>query len=537
MPPTRLTVLAGTATPPTPRPDEQVIHLRDLKRWVRSGAIAKHLFRYAGVTLRCADVGLVPRPLTAAILLRVLSRGPCAFEDEQGRRLVVGPWMLLSLAWASLRQCIEKPAMRRAAAAELDGLERAKPQAACRLPAADLERGRVVYIYADLTLGIKTGGAVSHVTGVLNALAHGPAAPVLIAATAPPTLDKRVTVRLVRPTGPWDGFEGMALRFNQEIVSHTRGAVTDGSVSFIYQRNTVNTFAGLVLARALQRPLVVEFNGSEVWAQRHWGKPLRDEKMAARVERLMLTSADVVVAVSETIRDELTAMGVGPSRIVVNPNGVDAERYRPDIDGTPVRERCGLGNATVIGFIGTFGKWHGAEVLVEAVAELLRETPQLRGRIKLLMIGDGERARPARDLAARLSLDDTAVFTGPVPQDQGPSHLAACDILAAPHVPNPDGSPFFGSPTKLFEYMAMGRGIVASRLGQIARVLDDGRNALLVEPGDARSLATGLRKVIESPDMRTEMGAAARRDAVERHTWDRHTRRIVDKVRECCACD
>ena len=62
-----------------------------------------------------------------------------------------------------------------------------------------------------------------------------------------------------------------------------------------------------------------------------------------------------------------------------------------------------------------------------------------------------------------------AVLTGLVPQEDGPEHLAACDILASPHVPNADGTPFFGSPTKLFEYMAMGKGIVASNLGSDRR--------------------------------------------------------------------
>ena len=68
----------------------------------------------------------------------------------------------------------------------------------------------------------------------------------------------------------------------------------------------------------------------------------------------------------------------------------------------------------------------------------------------------------------------------------------ACDILLSPHVPMSDGSEFFGSPTKLFEYMAMGKAIVASRLGQIADVLDDEETALLIEPGDARKLAEAM---------------------------------------------
>src|SRR5207237_125725 len=81
-----------------------------------------------------------------------------------------------------------------------------------------------------------------------------------------------------------------------------------------------------------------------------------------------------------------------------------------------------------------------------------------------------------------------------VPQDDGPEHLAAADLLVSPHVTNPDGTPFFGSPTKLFEYMAMGRPIVASDLEQIGQTLEHGRTAWLVPPGDVEALADAMAR-------------------------------------------
>jgi Glycosyl transferases group 1 len=130
---------------------------------------------------------------------------------------------------------------------------------------------------------------------------------------------------------------------------------------------------------------------------------------------------------------------------------------------------------------------------------------------------------------------DATVFTGLVPQEEGPAYLAACDVLSSPHVPNPDGTPFFGSPTKLFEYMAMGRGIVASDLDQIGEVLDHGRTAWLVPPGEVDALADGLRRLIDDPELRGALGSAARREAVTRHTWREHTRRTIERLREVVA--
>jgi len=98
-------------------------------------------------------------------------------------------------------------------------------------------------------------------------------------------------------------------------------------------------------------------------------------------------------------------------------------------------------------------------------------------------------------------------------------------------VDNPDGTRFFGSPTKLFEYMAMGRGIVASRLEQIGDVLEDGATALLVPPGDDAALARAVVRLVDDAALRARLGAAARERALERHTWTANVRGVVERLR------
>jgi glycosyltransferase involved in cell wall biosynthesis len=249
---------------------------------------------------------------------------------------------------------------------------------------------------------------------------------------------------------------------------------------------------------------------------------------------LNLTAADLIVVVSRAMEHELAARGVPREKILVNPNGVEPTTYSPDVDGSAVREQYGLREKTVIGFIGTFGPWHGAEVLAEAFGRLLEVRPDWRARLRLLMIGDGVRMPDVRAAIARHHVEEACVLTGLVPQADGPRYLAACDILASPHVPNPDGTPFFGSPTKLFEYMAMGKGIVASDLDQIGEVLDGGehgRAAVMVAPGDVDSLVAGLTTLVEDPARGEALGRAARHLVLERHTWRAHTARIIDGLR------
>ena len=116
------------------------------------------------------------------------------------------------------------------------------------------------------------------------------------------------------------------------------------------------------------------------------------------------------------------------------------------------------------------------------------------------------------------------IFTGPLPRDKVAEYLDASDILVSPHIPMPDGSRFFGSPTKLFEYMAMGKGIVASRLDQLAEVLVHDQTALLVTPGSVEELAEAILRLASDPSKRESLGAAARQAAVERHSWARNVR-------------
>jgi glycosyltransferase involved in cell wall biosynthesis len=194
-----------------------------------------------------------------------------------------------------------------------------------------------------------------------------------------------------------------------------------------------------------------------------------------------------------------------------------------------------LEDKTVVGFVGTFRQWHGADVLAEAFGRLIERAPDLRENVRLLMVGGNAITMPeVVGSLERHGVLDLAVLTGLVPQSEAPAHLAACDVLASPHVPNADGSPFFGSPMKLFEYMAMGKGIVASDLGQIGEVLENGRTALLVPPADVDALAAGLERLIREPELRARLGAAARQEAVDHHTWSQHTRRIVDALRDRC---
>jgi glycosyltransferase involved in cell wall biosynthesis len=164
---------------------------------------------------------------------------------------------------------------------------------------------------------------------------------------------------------------------------------------------------------------------------------------------------------------------------------------------------------------------------VLALAEAIKLMPA-EARVRFLMVGSGVlRAEVERTLREAGAMG-RVILTGAVGHERVPALLDACDVLASPHVPLADGSEFFGSPTKLFEYMAMGKAIVASRLGQIGEVLAHEETALLVQPGDARELGEAILRLVNAPELRERLGAAARREAVARHTWAHNAQRVLE---------
>lgn len=529
--PTRLLILDGRL-PPACDAQTEVLDLQAFVALAYQGHWMRRLLGYREVRLLTYSARHLPRRFLLMLLLWCLARRRCVIESQDGQTLSVHGPALLVQAWHSLLDGGGRSGLLRRVRQQVAQLAQSRP----RFTLAALPGRRAPwYLKTDLWLGTPAGGSITHVAGVANHLADFGRPPVLWAPTANPLLGSAVTFRpIALPDRYWDFRECPALALNESMIRHWRGP--QERPSWIYQRYSLHQYAGVWAARHFQVPLVLEYNGSEVWIGQHWGNGLRYPALAQEIETLNLLQADLVVVVSAPLRAELEAVGVAPERILVNPNGVDPQVYSPQVDGQPLRRRLALDDACVIGFIGTFGKWHGAEVLVEAFARVLAAWPSMgAGKpLHLLMIGDGQTQAHCRELAARLGIEASVHFTGTVPQKDGPQWLAACDLLVAPHVPNPDGSAFFGSPTKVFEYMAMQKPIVASRLGQIGEVLIHGVSACLVESGSVSSLVEGLLSVLADPEGAQEMARRARLEVLSHYTWQAHVGRIVNALERLC---
>ena len=306
--------------------------------------------------------------------------------------------------------------------------------------------------------------------------------------------------------------ERRALAANEDLQIALKQA---GPFDLVYERYALWSFAGMVYANATNTPGLIEVNAPLIEEQaEHRG--LVNRVGAEHVARQTFAAATSLLAVSEGVADYLTDFPVAEHRIQVIPNGVDPRRFPPNL--TPAQ--LNTPGEFTIGFVGTLKPWHGLETLIQAFSVVYRHNSGIR----LLIVGDGPQRDALQADLARHGLADAVHFTGAVAPTDVPAWLAAMDAAVAPY---PNLPKFYFSPLKVYEYMAAGLSVVASRIGQIGAVIENGVTGLLCPPGNAEALTAALSHLSTEPDLRRRLGQAARMKVLQYHTWEAVARRIL----------
>jgi glycosyltransferase involved in cell wall biosynthesis len=382
------------------------------------------------------------------------------------------------------------------------------------------------YLKTDFWFGLQAGGSVTHTREFIHAAAQSGCH---VGVLAPDPLEAYrlpVPVKVVPPSRILFYLPQAAsqVEYNLRFVFAALRRAREAKPAFLYQRSSQNNLSGTLLARLLRIPFVLEYNSSARWAGLV-GESDGGSRLEVLCDKINLGGADLVAVVSEELARRLQNAGVERRRIVVNPNGVNPDVFSDLVP--PVSLKAALpADAVIVGFIGIFGQWHGVLTLAAAVKAVVEREP----RAHFLVIGDGELKRDMVEILRRDGVEHAVTFTGVVPHEMAPGFLNACDILVSPHEDMADGSPFFGSPTKIFEYMAMAKGIVASRVGQLAEILQDGQNALLVPQRNPQALAQAIAELVADPALRERLGREARRTAIASYTWRDNIERVIGRL-------
>ena len=421
------------------------------------------------------------------------------------------------------------------------------PNGLCQPSGGHPIRGTGVYLRTDYWVQLTSGGSYGHTCYVARELAALTEQFTCLMASHFPMLDEFGLGQVIMPPASDSAGEIPLLAATWHYYPILKVAFGMNRPAYIYERLCLGNFAAALVSLELGIPYILEYNGSEISMSRSFnGTSLEYERIFIRAEEAACRQATVISVVSDVLKESLVARKIDPRKILVNPNGADPRRYAPPSDDARHALRSELGFADedrVIGFSGTFGGWHGIDVLAQAIPTICARAPKAR----FLLIGDGSHKPMLDEAVAGSHLQDRVLSAGRVPQDEGARLLGACDIYVSPHNSHMVDSRFFGSPTKLFEYMAMGGGIVSSDLEQLGDVLSPAlrvsdfakpdlhvgpERAVLCTPGNVNEFVTAVVVLVDQPDVARALGRNARQAVVDSYSWTRHVERLWRFVRE-----
>lgn len=345
--------------------------------------------------------------------------------------------------------------------------------------------------------------------------------------------------RLIRLRSYLPRFAARLAEIFYNMISYhaVRRAIRRLKPDFVYERYSAFSFGGILAAKKARIPTILEVNatftgrlGSVYSLYFPW--------VAGKVERYALSNSAGIAVVSQTLKECLLDMGVPPAKIIVTPNGINPNKVR-HVDTAATREntriRLGISECTVIGFVGSLRSYHGIDLLIKSIPAICSAEPHAH----FLIVGAGEMEKHFREFVHDQDLEHRVTFTGGVAHSEVFHYIAAMDIAVMPHS-NP-----FGSPMKVLEYMAMGRAVVAPRLGPLAELIEDDVNGKLITPGDEHDFVRTVIRLIREPGERKSLGTRAQDHVLAKHTWERNAREVVglcrasvpsQQGRECGAC-
>lgn len=287
----------------------------------------------------------------------------------------------------------------------------------------------------------------------------------------------------------------------------------------IYMR-TMHSPLSVLLAKVLRAPLVIEVNGdsyAHYRAQRASGIRLGMIKL---IDWANFRYCDRIIPISMGLQEMLwQRYRVPPRKTVLIESATDPELFRP-MDSTACRQRLGLDPAgRYVGFVGSFFRHQGIDVLIDAAPRIVRRFPEVR----FLLVGDGVMRRTWAERISRRGLSASFVFTGQVPYPEVPLYIGATELCVAPFLADRGDA----SPLKLFDYLACGRPVVASAIPPLYDLLSRAQGIAPVSPEKPEGLAKEIVRLLEDQEAARHLGEIGRQWVLEAHTWQAAAKRLL----------
>jgi len=236
-------------------------------------------------------------------------------------------------------------------------------------------------------------------------------------------------------------------------------------------------------------------------------------------ESILPRMVDTVSVASEDLKRRCIALGTQSKRIFDAPVGADLNKFGSKIDGSAIRKRINSPGKVVL-YLGQLNGAQYTKLFVEAVSMLRKANPDTRYAI----VGTGSKFKALKRLAVRLGVADVIRFMGAVRHDLVPHYLAASDITVACFEDNEITR--CKSPLKVVEYLAAGKAIVASAVGEVKTMLEG--CGVLVSSGSAQALAEGIQGLLTDEKKIAKLSVLARRRAEAKYNWPAVARNLIE---------
>ena len=345
--------------------------------------------------------------------------------------------------------------------------------------------------------------------------------PPMVRVSTDKTVSQNNLYNLIVRNLPTICYEFLALIHNAVSLGQCKQLLAKKNFTIIYERYAFFEFSTVFLKKKFNSFLVLEVNGAVNRKDPVHGRKIVMKALAGLLEKKMFAAADLIVVVSSALKHSLVEeIGVPSEKIIVTHNAVDLKKFDQTRTGEKIRKTLQLGQKKVIGFVGSFTFWHGLGFLINSTADLLRNDKN----VHLLLVGDGREREAISKMIEQENLTESVTITGRVPHENIPSYIAAMDIGVMPDSNN------FGSPMKIFEYMAMGKPVISANYAPIAEVIQEGRTGYLFSPRNEIQFAKKIHLLIYNEKLRNEMGSNACNYVKGTHTWRKNIEKIISRL-------
>lgn len=273
---------------------------------------------------------------------------------------------------------------------------------------------------------------------------------------------------------------------------------------------------GLLAKRKTGKPLVVTVHGYDILVEPTVGYGVRLSKRTDRLIRRVLNSADAIIAASKATFNEARNIVNGVDKVHLIPNGVDVQRFNPNLDGSNIRKKLGIEERKVIFTLRHHEPIYGLEYLIRAAPMVMKEEDD----VVFVIGGDGSLRQYHQQLAVKLGVKEKIIFTGKIPRNETPYYYAMSDIVVVPSLQEAFG-------LVVSEAMACGKPVIGTKVGGIPDQIIDGYNGFLISPRNPLKIAEKILWLINNPKEARRMGMNGRRIAEEKFNIERRIDRLI----------